>query len=289
MLDIKQIRAQQKEIERTLRKRLDTIDFTELLAWDEQRRKFIAEAGCLKATRNEVSARISQLKKAGQFPKFADEVFHLQSPESGESAGFLLPTAETALVNLHREEILPEEALPRRYFAYTPCYRREAGSYRTRERGMIRGHQFNKVELFQFTRPADSEAALEELIQKAESLVQGLELHYRVSRLAAQDCSAAMAKTYDIEVWIPSMGEYKEVSSASNARDYQARRGNIRYRNQTTRQNEFVHTLNASGLATSRLLPALVEQHQRPDGSVPVPEVLRKWVGQEVLHPQGDL
>jgi seryl-tRNA synthetase len=198
-----------------------------------------------------------------------------------------LRNTQTALINLHRDEILQEEALPLKYFAYTPCYRKEAGSYRTEERGMIRGHQFNKVELFQFTRPEDSEHALEELIAKAEQLVQGLGLHYRVSRLAARDCSAAMAKTYDIEVWIPSMGEYKEVSSASNARDYQARRGNIRYRNQATKKNEYIHTLNASGLATSRLLPAMVEQFQRQDGSVAVPEVLRQWVGREVLEPQG--
>ena len=222
---------------------------------------------------------------AGQFPKFADDVFHLKW-ESEKESRFLLPTSETALINFHRDEILREADLPRKYFSYTPCYRREAGSYRAQERGMIRGHQFNKVEIFQFTRPEDSDRALEELIAKAEGLVQGLELHHRVSKLAAQDASAAMAKTYDIEIWIPSMGEYKEVSSASNAIDYQARRGRIRFKRAETGRNEFVHTLNASGLATSRLIPAIVEQSQRPDGSAIVPKVLRPHMGgQEILEP----
>ncbi len=222
---------------------------------------------------------------AGQFPKFADDVFHLKW-ESEKEPRFLLPTSETALINFHRDEILHEAELPRKYFSYTPCYRREAGSYRAQERGMIRGHQFNKVEIFQFTRPEDSERALEELIAKAERLVQGLALHHRVSKLAAQDSSASMAKTYDIEIWIPSMGEYKEVSSASNAHDYQARRGHIRFKRAETARNEFVHTLNASGLATSRLIPAIVEQSQRPDGTAIIPEALRPYMGgQEILEP----
>lgn len=219
---------------------------------------------------------------AGQFPKFEDDVFHIRGDD--DSAGhFLLPTAETALINFHRGEILAEEELPRKYFAYTPCYRREAGSYRTNERGMIRGHQFNKIEIFQFTRPENSAAALEEMIEKAEALVQGLGLHYQVSKLAARDCSASMAKTYDIEVWIPSMEEYKEVSSASNAHDYQARRGNIRYKKSEGGRNTFIHSLNASGLATSRLVPAILEQHQGEDGTVAVPDVLQKWVGTDRL------
>ena len=163
---------------------------------------------------------------AGQFPKFSDEDYWIQNPTSADRK-FLLPTAETALVNLHRNEVLTNEELPRKYIAYTPCYRREAGSYRAEERGMIRGHQFNKVEMVQYTRPDQSDAAFAELVGKAERLVQELGLHYRLSKLAAGDCSFSMARTYDIEVWIPSMGIYKEVSSASNARDYQARRGNI--------------------------------------------------------------
>ena len=215
---------------------------------------------------------------AGQFPKFVNDVFHLKYEDS-----FLLPTAETAIINLHRDEILAEDELPKKYFAYTPCYRREAGSYRTEERGSVRGHQFNKVEMFAFTRPDESDAIFEELVTKAQNLVRGLGLYHRVSKLAAGDISAAMARTYDIEVWIPSMHEFKEVSSASNARDYQARRGSIRFRRRTAARPEFVHTLNASGLATSRLLPGILEQNQRADGTVAVPDVLQKWVGKEVL------
>ena len=222
---------------------------------------------------------------AGQFPKFRDDVFHIQGDAGGESKHFLLPTSETALINIHRGEILPEAELPKKYFAYTPCYRKEAGSYRANERGMIRSHQFNKVELFQFTRPEDSDVALEELIGKAERLVQGLGLHYQVSKLAARDCSASMAKTYDIEVWIPSMAEYKEVSSASNAQSYQARRGNIRFKREQKGKNEFIHSLNASALATSRLLPAIVEQFQRADGSVAIPTVLQDRMGKSELKP----
>jgi seryl-tRNA synthetase len=220
---------------------------------------------------------------AGQFPKFQDEVFKVTDNKNKENSQFLLPTSETALINLHRDEILKEEELPKKYFSYTPCYRVEAGSYRASERGMIRGHQFNKVEMFQYTKPEDSDAAFDELLGKAEKLVQGLGLHYRVSKLAAKDCSASMAKTYDIEIWIPSMNEYKEVSSASNARDYQARRGMIRFKRNDSKKIEYAHTLNASGLATSRLLPAIVEQMQQEDGSIIVPEVLRKWVGKDKL------
>ena len=220
---------------------------------------------------------------AGQFPKFADDVFLLQGENGKESTHFLLPTSETALINYHRDEVLKEEDMPRKYFSYTPCYRKEAGSYRASERGMIRGHQFNKVEMFQFTRPENSDSALEELINKAEKLVQGLGLHYRVSKLAAKDCSASMAKTYDLEIWIPSMNEYKEVSSASSGRDYQARRGNIRFKRKETGKNEYLHTLNASGLATSRLFPAMLEQFQQSDGSILVPKPLQKWLGKEYL------
>ena len=219
---------------------------------------------------------------AGQFPKFENDVFQLRTDDEKLSQ-FLLPTAETALINFHRDEIVEESELPLKYFAYTPCYRREAGSYRAGERGMIRGHQFNKVEMFQFTTPEQSEKALEELIAKAEALMQGLELTYQVSLLAAKDASASMAKTYDIEVWIPSMDEFKEVSSASTAADYQARRGNIRFRRDGVKKPEFLHSLNASGLATSRILPALLEQHQRADGSVRLPPVLAERLGTDRL------
>ncbi|MBQ8911730.1 MAG: serine--tRNA ligase [Clostridia bacterium] len=219
---------------------------------------------------------------AGQVPKFADEVYWLET-RGDERRRFMLPTAETALVTLHRNEILTEADLPRKYFSYTPCFRREAGSYRSDERGMVRGHQFNKVEMVQYTRPEDSDAAFEELVGKAEALVKGLGFHFRTVKLAAEDCSASMARTYDIEIQIPSMNGYKEVSSVSNARDYQARRGMVRFRREETGKVEYVHTLNGSGLATSRILPALVEQNQRADGSVVVPEVLRKYLGCEVL------
>ena len=220
---------------------------------------------------------------AGQFPKFREDVFWL---EGMEPKRFLLPTAETALVNIYRDEIMKEEDLPKKLFAYTPCYRREAGSYRTEERGMIRGYQFDKVEMVQYTKPEDSDAAFEELVGKAESLVKGLGLHYQVSKLAAGDISHSMARTYDIEVYLPSMGIYKEVSSASNARDYQARRTMCRYRDNATGKTRYVHTLNASGLATSRIFPALLEQFQQEDGSVVIPEVLRPWMGGlEVLKP----
>ena len=211
---------------------------------------------------------------AGQFPKFKQDVFWLEGQDK-----FMLPTAETALVNLHRKEILSEEELPKKYFSYTPCYRMEAGSYRTEERGMIRGYQFNKVEMVQYTTEEGSDAAFEELLNKACSLVEKLGLHFQVSKLAAGDCSHSMARTSDVEIWIPSMGIYKEVSSASNARDYQARRGQIRYRDSKTGKTKFCHTLNASGLATSRLFPALLEQCQQADGSVKIPEVLVPLMG----------
>lgn len=429
MLDIKLIREKPEEIKQALLKRMETVDFTELLTWDQQRRAALQEVEALKAKRNEVSAQIPKLKKegkpteslqaemrkvsdtikeldqrvagldeqiqdfldglpnipaddvvaggkennqvvrswgqkpefafmpkdhvdlvtslrlidyergvkmggngfwlyvgdgarlewgllnyfveehlkdgyelilpphilnyacgytAGQFPKFEEDVFHLSTFRGGKerTGQFLLPTAETALINVHRDEILSEEELPKKYFAYTPCYRREAGAYRASERGMIRGHQFNKVEMFQYTLPEKSDEALEELVGKAERLLQGLGLHHQVSKLAAQDCSAAMAKTYDIEVWIPSMNDYKEVSSASNGRDYQPRRGNIRFKRKDAKKTEYIHALNASGLATSRILPAIVEQFQQADGSVIVPDVLRKWVGKDVLMPK---
>ena len=215
---------------------------------------------------------------AGQFPKFADEVYKIANP-TDDRIHYMLPTAEAAICSVYRDEILTEADLPRKMFAYTPCFRREAGSHRADERGMVRGHQFNKVEMFQFTRPEDSDAAFDELVHKAEALVQGLGFHFRTVKLAAGDCSASMARTYDIEILIPSMDGYKEVSSVSNARDYQARRGNIRFRREETGKPEFVHTLNGSGLATSRIFPALVEQNQRADGSIVVPECLRKYLG----------
>lgn len=219
---------------------------------------------------------------AGQFPKFEGDVFELKGMDP---AKFLLPTAETALVNYYRNEILDGKDLPKKFFAYSPCYRKEAGSYRTEERGMIRGYQFNKVEMFEYTKEDESDKAFEELLTKAKRLVEGLGLHYRVSKLAAADCSHSMARTYDIEVYLPSIDIYKEVSSVSNARSYQARRGMMRYRGEDGKLH-YMHTLNGSGLATSRVFPAILEQFQQEDGSVVIPEVLRPYMGGiEVIKP----
>ena len=214
---------------------------------------------------------------AGQFPKFADEVYKIENPTDNR-IHYMLPTAEAALASIYRNEILTEADLPKKMMSYTPCFRREAGSYRADERGMVRGHQFNKVEMFQYTLPEKSDEAFDELVAKAEALVKGLGFHFRTVKLAAGDCSASMARTYDIEINIPSMDGYKEVSSVSNARDYQARRGMMRVRRDNGKI-EYLHTLNGSGLATSRVLPALVEQNQNADGSVNVPDVLRKYLG----------
>ena len=230
---------------------------------------------------------------SGQFPKFGQDVYRLadgQDPDDGgaDAGGvldgqILIPTSETALAAIHQGEILAADTLPRKYCAFTPCYRREAGSYRSHDRGTIRGHQFHKVELFQVAAPDRSDAALDDMVAHAESLVRDLGLHHRVSQLAAGDCSAAAAKTYDVEVWIPSMASYEEVSSASNTRDYQSRRGRIRTRGASG--TALVHTLNASGLATSRLLPALLESCQRADGGVTIPEVLRPFCGFASIEP----
>lgn len=214
---------------------------------------------------------------SGHLPKFREDLFWTQDKSC------LNATSEMMLGNYHRDEILDEKLLPLKYCAYSACFRREAGSYRKEERGMIRGHQFNKIEMFQFTKPEESAKAFDELVANAEKLVEGLGLHYQTTLLAAGDASAAMTKTKDIEVWIPSMAVYKEVSSASNAGDYQARRGNIRYKNPDSDKNEFIHTLNASGLATSRLFPAILEQFQEADGSIKIPAVLQKFTGFDVI------
>ncbi|MBI3290706.1 serine--tRNA ligase [Candidatus Falkowbacteria bacterium] len=210
---------------------------------------------------------------SGHLPKFRDDLYWTQDKLC------LNATSEMMLGNYHRDEILNEADLPLKYFAYSACFRREAGSYRKEERGMVRGHQFNKIEMFHFARPDKSWESFDELLKNAEELTDGLGLCFQTVQLAAGDASAAMAKTVDVEVFIPSMGIYKEASSVSNALDYQARRGGIRFKNSATGKNEFVHTLNASGLATSRLVPAILEQFQREDGSVEIPKVLRKYCG----------
>jgi len=215
---------------------------------------------------------------SGHLPKFRDELYWNQDKLC------LNATSEMMLGNYHREETFKQSELPKKYFAYSPCFRREAGSYRQEERGMIRGHQFNKVEMFIFSKPEESWQMFAEMMSNSKKLVEGLGLHFQVSKLAAGDCSAAMAKTYDLEVYIPSMGIYKEVSSVSNALDYQARRGSIRYKNEDSSKNDFLHTLNGSGLATSRLLPAILEQNQQADGSVLVPKVLRQYLPKRMRY-----
>lgn len=219
---------------------------------------------------NEESAYAS-----GHLPKFRDMLYWV------EDGLCLDATSEMMINNFHRDDILNGEDLPKKYYSYSACFRREAGSYRKEERGMIRGHQFNKIEMFQFTKPEDSWTAFDELVKNAEELVKGLGLNFQTVQLAAEDASSAAAKTIDIEVWIPSMEIHKEVSSISNTLDYQARRANIKYRGE--KGNEFVHTLNGSGLATSRVIPAILEQFQNEDGSVNVPETLQGMVGKKRL------
>lgn len=215
---------------------------------------------------------------AAQLPKFQDDVYYIEKDDL-----YLNPTAETLLCNLHRGEILDAERLPLKYMAYTACFRREAGAAGEEERGLIRVHQFNKVELFKFTTADASFDELESLVEDAEAVLKALDLHYRVTLLPTGDMAAQSAKTYDLEVWIPSQGRYYEVSSCSNCTDYQARRGNIRYRPGPGEKPRYVHMLNGSGLATSRLMAALLETGQRPDGSVIVPEALRDYVGTDII------
>lgn len=214
---------------------------------------------------------------SGHLPKFKEDLFWTNDDQLCLNA-----TSEMMLLNYHRQEILDAKELPLKYYAFSSCFRKEAGAYRTEERGMIRGHQFNKIEMFQFTKPQDSWSAFDELLKGAEELVRGLGLHFQTVKLAAQDASAAMAKTIDIEVWLPSMNTYKEVSSVSNALDYQARRANIKFKDKEGKR-EFVHTLNASGLATSRILPAILEQNQEAGGSVKIPKALRKYLPFKVI------
>ncbi len=217
---------------------------------------------------------------AGQFPKFANEDFFID--KNFLPNNFLLPTAETALVNLHKNEVLKEEDLPKKYFAYTPCFRIEAGSNRPDEKGMIRGHQFNKVEMVEYVTPEDNERAWNELLGKAEKIVQKLGLHYRLVQLAGGDYAHGMAKTWDIEIYIPSMDRYTEVSSVSTALNYQGRRTNTKYQKKDGTK-DYVYTLNASGIATSRIFPAILEQYQNADGTVTVPQVLVKYLGCDIL------
>ncbi len=218
-------------------------------------------------------AKEETLTVSGNFPKFKEEVFAV--PGDGL---FAIPTAEVSLVNKYRDTILSTDQLPIRMTAWTSCFRREAGNYGKMERGLIRIHQFEKVELVSITEPEKSEQELERMVACAESILQQLGLHYQVSLLAAQDCSFQSAQTYDIEVWLPGQNRYYEVSSASNCTDFQARRGKMRYRKSQGDKTELVHTLNASSLALPRLMVALLETYQQPDGSVKLPAVLEPYL-----------
>jgi seryl-tRNA synthetase len=215
------------------------------------------------------------LTGTGNLPKFEEDLFKI----GGDWDLFLIPTAEVPLTNLHREEILDGRQLPMNYTAYTPCFRSEAGSYGADVRGLIRQHQFDKVELVKFTTPEQSHEELEALTRNAEEILKRLDLPYRTVLLCTGDMGFASAKTYDIEVWLPSQKTYREISSCSNTEAFQARRANIRFRRDGTGKAEFVHTLNGSGLAVGRTLIAVLENYQQADGSVVVPEALRPYMG----------
>ncbi|GAB6934932.1 MAG: serine--tRNA ligase [Calditerricola sp.] len=219
----------------------------------------------------------------GQLPKFEEDAFRVV-----DSDYYLIPTAEVPVTNLHREEILGPDDLPKKYVAYSACFRAEAGAAGRDTRGLIRLHQFNKVELVQFVKPEDSYEALEALTAQAETVLQRLGLPYRVVALCAGDLGFAAAKTYDIEVWLPSAGTYREISSCSNFEDFQARRAQIRFRRAPKAKPEFVHTLNGSGLAVGRTVAAILENYQQADGSVVIPEALRPYMGVEVIAPPAD-
>jgi len=210
----------------------------------------------------------------GQLPKFEEDLFHVAPGDY-----FLIPTAEVPLTNLHREEILEQDELPINYVAYTPCFRSEAGSYGKDVRGLIRQHQFNKVEMVKLTEPEDSYDELEKMVQNAETVLKKLELPYRVVELCTGDMGFGAAKTYDLEVWLPGQNTYREISSCSNCEEFQARRANIRYRKEKKGRPLFVHTLNGSGLAVGRTLVAVLENYQQEDGSVIIPDSLRAYMG----------
>ncbi|MBF2036168.1 MAG: serine--tRNA ligase [Leptolyngbyaceae cyanobacterium T60_A2020_046] len=220
----------------------------------------------------------ASLTGSGQLPKFSEESFRCDRDDL-----WLSPTAEVPVTNLHRDEILPAESLPLHYCSYTPCFRREAGSYGRDTRGLIRLHQFNKVEMYKFVHPDTSEAEHQALVQDAEAILQALKLPYRVIELCTGDLGFSAIKTYDLEVWMPSSNSYREISSCSNCGDFQARRANIRFKTTGQKGTQYVHTLNGSGLAVGRTMAAILENYQQPDGSVKVPEVLQPYLKREWL------
>jgi seryl-tRNA synthetase len=218
------------------------------------------------------------LTATGQLPKFAEESFKCDQDDL-----WLIPTSEVPVVNLYRDEVLTAEQLPIYHCSYTPCFRREAGSYGKDTRGLIRLHQFNKVELVKLVHPSTSEAEHQKLVRDAEGVLQALKLPYRVIELCTGDIGFSAAKTYDLEVWLPSAGKYREISSCSNVGDFQARRANIRFKETGKKGTQFVHALNGSGLAVGRTMAAILENYQQEDGTVKVPEVLQPYLGREVL------
>jgi seryl-tRNA synthetase len=221
------------------------------------------------------------MRNTGQLPKFKEDLFSCQDNL------YLIPTAEVPLVNIHKDEILEEKDLPIYYTAYTPCFRREAGAYGKETKGLIRQHQFNKVELVKFTLPETSYQELESLVKDAEEVLQALNLPYRVVNLCTAELGFAAAKCYDLEVWMPSLNRYIEISSCSNCEDFQARRANIRFRRKKSQKIEYVHTLNGSGLAIGRTVGAILENFQQSDGSVKLPSVLIDYMnGIKILKPK---
>jgi seryl-tRNA synthetase len=230
----------------------------------------------------------SALRGTGQLPKFEQDLFKTSKSDPDKTYDlYLIPTAEVPVTNLHADEILDPEAMPVAYAAFTPCFRSEAGSYGKDVRGLIRQHQFDKVELVRFCAPEDSAAQLELLTSHAEKVLQGLGLHYRVVKLCAGDIGFSAAMTYDLEVWLPGLSAYREISSCSNFGDFQARRAAIRYRPAKGQKPRLVHTINGSGLAVGRTLVAILEQYQQADGSVVVPEALRPYMGTDVIRAGG--
>jgi seryl-tRNA synthetase len=222
------------------------------------------------------------MTNTGQLPKFEEDLFKIEGWEY-----FMIPTAEVPITNIHQGEILNEDQLPILYAAYTPCFRSEAGSYGKDTRGLIRQHQFNKVELVKFTRPETSYDELEKLLEDAETILEILELSYQVVELCTGDLGFSASKTYDIEVWMPAQGVYREISSCSNFESFQARRADIRFRRKGKKGTELVHTVNGSGLAVGRTVAAILENYQKADGSVILPEALRHYMGgMEIIGPQ---
>jgi len=223
----------------------------------------------------------ASMKGTGQLPKFEEELFKCNADDL-----YLIPTAEVSVTNIHRDDVIEESDLTKKYVSYSACFRREAGSYGKDTKGLIRNHQFNKVELVKFTKPDNSMAELEALTSDAENVLQLLKIPYRVMLLCSGDIGFGSSKTYDLEAWMSGEGTYREISSCSNFKDFQARRMNIKFKSNTSKKRDFVHTLNGSGVAVGRTFATILENYQQEDGSVVIPEVLRKYTGFDVINPK---